>query len=692
MKGRSSFIDSFPEIIDLEEGPMNSTSMSQQTSLNNMLNPVESRLSNCTVSSAEAHCPDPSEHNFQGFRGWSSGESSSSINLQNNVNVCDGLNLEHGRSSSFSTRGGPVPMSEERCFEPSNAVFPGRGHTGNNLARSGGPSFLQGSSSNHTPHNMHNNGGQGTDAGIGPNVPYAGSSSGNSSVMMEEDNNNPGSGTGGWGSSCKRKALEGSSGQSYAGGSSSSFPQAESSCPWSGAARNNASGSLTLSTPLWNSPSASPLEQLNPRGPVSDPFHSSSQGESSIRNFGRRGQNSGHQQESLSLNLSSTGGNSRRFNIWSPHQSQRPVSFNDSPDSRSNSSRVANSSASLNRSHTLSRNMLAFPWNGAHNSRAGNFPVSGERDFVMQDEGNSRNIQRNETDHPMFVPVTETRNLAEDTANWNLAMSNMSSSGLLPSSTRNGASSSSHPFSTPTWTPHPNSSTHSQSQQRFWSLFPPVETESGGQASQFPTFSSSPSASVMSSGSSSHGHNHQQPRARSGFFMERQQQGSDVLGMPSSLRALATDIEGRHQLISEIRDVLNAMRRGENLRIEDYMLFDPFIYHGMAEMNDRHRDMRLDVDNMSYEELLALGERIGEVSTGLSEEAILKLMKRKKYMSMTMEPSPDQEPCCICQEEFIDGDDVGMLDCGHDFHTNCIKQWLVNKNICPICKTTGLET
>lgn len=31
------------------------------------------------------------------------------------------------------------------------------------------------------------------------------------------------------------------------------------------------------------------------------------------------------------------------------------------------------------------------------------------------------------------------------------------------------------------------------------------------------------------------------------------------------------------------------------------MLFDPFVYYGMAEMQDRHRDMRLDVDNMSYE-------------------------------------------------------------------------------------------
>lgn len=31
------------------------------------------------------------------------------------------------------------------------------------------------------------------------------------------------------------------------------------------------------------------------------------------------------------------------------------------------------------------------------------------------------------------------------------------------------------------------------------------------------------------------------------------------------------------------------------------MVFDPLIYHGIAEMHDRHRDMRLDVDNMSYE-------------------------------------------------------------------------------------------
>ncbi|GJY51095.1 hypothetical protein Tco_0441942 [Tanacetum coccineum] len=37
--------------------------------------------------------------------------------------------------------------------------------------------------------------------------------------------------------------------------------------------------------------------------------------------------------------------------------------------------------------------------------------------------------------------------------------------------------------------------------------------------------------------------------------------------------------------------------------LKDYMLFDPFI-NRVADLHDRHRDMRLDVDNMSYELLM----------------------------------------------------------------------------------------
>ena len=122
------------------------------------------------------------------------------------------------------------------------------------------------------------------------------------------------------------------------------------------------------------------------------------------------------------------------------------------------------------------------------------------------------------------------------------------------------------------------------------------------------------------------------------------------------------------------------------------MILDQSGFFGMVDIQDRHRDMRLDVDNMSYEELLALEERIGNVCTGLTEETILNRLKQRKHVSIRTEETNDAEPCCICQEEYKDGEDLGKLDCGHDFHADCVKQWLMQKNLCPICKTTGLNT
>lgn len=50
---------------------------------------------------------------------------------------------------------------------------------------------------------------------------------------------------------------------------------------------------------------------------------------------------------------------------------------------------------------------------------------------------------------------------------------------------------------------------------------------------------------------------------------------------------------------------------------------------------------------MDSQELLALEDRIGNVSTGLSEEAIMKHLKLQKYKSSSQDV--EIEPCCICQ-------------------------------------------
>lgn len=122
-------------------------------------------------------------------------------------------------------------------------------------------------------------------------------------------------------------------------------------------------------------------------------------------------------------------------------------------------------------------------------------------------------------------------------------------------------------------------------------------------------------------------------------------------------------------------------------------------YHEVGHLVDHHRDMRLDIDHMSYEELLALGEQIGSVGSGLSDDFILKHLKTRVFDSPKScsepedEKSADQElnSCVICQTNYDDQEHIGVLDCGHEYHLECVKKWLVVKNTCPVCKSTALS-
>ncbi|XWS66904.1 hypothetical protein CRYUN_Cryun05aG0241000 [Craigia yunnanensis] len=122
---------------------------------------------------------------------------------------------------------------------------------------------------------------------------------------------------------------------------------------------------------------------------------------------------------------------------------------------------------------------------------------------------------------------------------------------------------------------------------------------------------------------------------------------------------------------------------------EGFMIVDRSAFYGSRNMFDQHRDMRLDIDNMTYEELLSLGERIGNVNTGLSEDLVSKCLTETIYCSS--DQFQDESSCVICLEEYKDMDEVGALNtCGHDYHVPCIKKWLSMKKTCPICKASAL--
>ncbi|CAI9098047.1 OLC1v1034608C10 [Oldenlandia corymbosa var. corymbosa] len=79
---------------------------------------------------------------------------------------------------------------------------------------------------------------------------------------------------------------------------------------------------------------------------------------------------------------------------------------------------------------------------------------------------------------------------------------------------------------------------------------------------------------------------------------------------------------------------------------EGLVIMDRTAIYGSRNLFDHHREMRLDIDNMSYEELLALGERIGTVNTGLSEDLLVKSLMESIYCAADQEQ--DDAKCVIC--------------------------------------------
>jgi hypothetical protein len=93
-----------------------------------------------------------------------------------------------------------------------------------------------------------------------------------------------------------------------------------------------------------------------------------------------------------------------------------------------------------------------------------------------------------------------------------------------------------------------------------------------------------------------------------------------------------------------------------------------------------------DVDNMSYEELLALQERIGHVKIGISADRLRAMPVITVRAAGGFLPSQAQSSCCICIENFVQGDRMRFAPCGHAFHQQCIDPWLAEHTQCPMCK------
>ena len=87
------------------------------------------------------------------------------------------------------------------------------------------------------------------------------------------------------------------------------------------------------------------------------------------------------------------------------------------------------------------------------------------------------------------------------------------------------------------------------------------------------------------------------------------------------------------------------------------------------------------IDNMTYEELLDLENKIGYVKKGISLRKKLGL-KKEKYSSKKFH----YKECVICKEILKEKEKIRVLNCFHIFHINCIDKWFKDNKTCPICK------
>ncbi|KAL0355937.1 UNVERIFIED_CONTAM: putative E3 ubiquitin-protein ligase RHG1A [Sesamum radiatum] len=76
---------------------------------------------------------------------------------------------------------------------------------------------------------------------------------------------------------------------------------------------------------------------------------------------------------------------------------------------------------------------------------------------------------------------------------------------------------------------------------------------------------------------------------------------------------------------------------------------------------------------------------------GLSETLILKYLKTRDC-GHEVNNDGEAKMCVVCQDDLCqENSRIGVLDCGHEYHASCIRQWLQQKNTCPLCKTIALR-
>ncbi|MCE3215698.1 hypothetical protein HAX54_003215, partial [Datura stramonium] len=133
------------------------------------------------------------------------------------------------------------------------------------------------------------------------------------------------------------------------------------------------------------------------------------------------------------------------------------------------------------------------------------------------------------------------------------------------------------------------------------------------------------------------------------------------------------DTSGTLDYINYMTSQLPELERNSR---SDYSFLRDYMLYLLDEMYDFDALSDNDKENEDVSKFLKIRTHYAHVKDGVNAEVVAAVV--------------ESEICAICQSEFEHEEDIGVLQCGHEYHIDCIKQWLLRKKDCPMWRVSVL--
>ena len=84
--------------------------------------------------------------------------------------------------------------------------------------------------------------------------------------------------------------------------------------------------------------------------------------------------------------------------------------------------------------------------------------------------------------------------------------------------------------------------------------------------------------------------------------------------------------------------------------------------------------------------LQTFGLKLLFIAQGVMPESVRLEVTAENDVRMVIVVESDNGLCSICLENVQEGRQT--LPCGHEFHDECLSEWLVSQDTCPVCRAT----